>query len=134
MWNKLALFLRLLAAIIFLQTLYFKFSGAPESVWIFTKLGVEPWGRFAAALSELVAAILLLIPATARLGALMGLGIISGALASHLFVLGIVIQDDGGLLFGLAVTTFVACAGLLVGGRKRTAGDPNRTDLASASQ
>lgn len=101
---------RLTAAVILLQTLYFKFSGAPESVYIFTKLGIEPWGRYATGVAELVAAALLLSRCHAWLGALLALGIISGALASHLTVLGIEVQGDHGLLFALAVTVFVTSA------------------------
>lgn len=98
---------RLTSAIILLQTLFFKFSGAPESVYIFTKVGLEPWGRYGSGAVELVAGILLVSRCHAWLGALLSLGVISGALFSHLTVLGIVVQDDGGLLFALALTVFV---------------------------
>lgn len=109
--------LRILAAGILLQTLYFKFTGAPESVYIFSSLGLEPWGRIGSGIGELVASILLLVPATVALGAVLTLGILSGAIASHLFVLGIEIQGDGGLLFGLAVVVF-ACAAVLLATRR----------------
>ena len=89
------------------QTLFFKFTAAPESVYIFSKLGLEPWGRIGSGVAELVAAILLLIPTTAALGSLIALGVIVGALGAHLTKLGIEVQGDGGLLFGLAVTVFV---------------------------
>lgn len=102
--------LQLVAAVIFLQTLFFKFTGAPEPVFIFTTLGAEPWGRIGSGIVELIAAILLLIPRTAAYGALLGLGVISGALLSHLTVLGIDVQGDGGTLFVLAVVVFVCCA------------------------
>jgi putative oxidoreductase len=102
--------LQLVAAVIFLQTLFFKFTGAPESVFIFTTLGAEPWGRIGSGVVELIAAILLLIPRSAAYGALLGLGVISGALLSHLAVLGIDVQGDGGTLFVLAVVVFVCCA------------------------
>lgn len=101
--KNIILVLRLIAAIILLQTLYFKFTGAPESRFIFSALGVEPWGRWFAGLCELVASLLLLWPSTQLLGALAALGIMGGALVSHLFVLGIVVQNDGGLLFSLAL-------------------------------
>jgi uncharacterized membrane protein YphA (DoxX/SURF4 family) len=101
---------RLVAAVILLQTLFFKFTGAPESVYIFTKVGMEPWGRYASGGVELVAAILLLSSCHAWLGALLSLGVISGAIFSHLTVLGIVVQDDHGLLFILAVIVFAAGA------------------------
>lgn len=105
--------LRVIAAVILAQTLFFKFSGAEESVYIFQTLGMEPWGRLGSGVAELICAILLLVPRTAWLGALGGLGVISGAILSHLFVLGIEIKGDGGLLFGLAVAVFVCCAGVL---------------------
>lgn len=97
----------ILVAILFLQTLYFKFSGAPESVYIFTELGMEPYGRIGTGIIELLVAALLVIRSTSFIGAIVGLGVITGAILSHLFVLGIVVQDDGGLLFGMAVLIFV---------------------------
>lgn len=100
---------RTVAAVILFQTLYFKFTGAPESVYIFTKVGLEPWGRYASGVAELFAAILLLVPRTAVIGALLAAGVMVGAIGSHLTKLGIVVQDDGGLLFALALTVFV-CA------------------------
>jgi putative oxidoreductase len=98
--------LRLTAAFILLQTLFFKFTGAEESVYIFSTLGVEPWGRYASGLVELVTAILLLVPATAALGGVLTVGVAAGALMSHLTVLGIEVKGDGGLLFALALTIF----------------------------
>ena len=94
-------------AVILLQTLFFKFTGAEESIYIFEKLGMEPLGRYGSGVAELVASLLLLIPATASVGALMALGIISGAIVSHFTVLGIEVQGDGGTLFGLALAVFV---------------------------
>jgi uncharacterized membrane protein YphA (DoxX/SURF4 family) len=101
---------RVAAAIILLQTLYFKFTGAPESVYIFSTLGAEPVGRIASGVIELIAAILLLIPRTAGWGAVLGLGVMSGALLAHLTKLGIEIQGDGGELFYLGIAVFVCCA------------------------
>ena len=101
---------RIVAAVILAQTLFFKFTGAEESIYIFTKVGLEPWGRYGSGVAELIAVILLLTPRFAWAGALLALGVISGALVSHLTVLGIVVKDDGGLLFGLAITVFVTCA------------------------
>lgn len=98
---------RITAAVILGQTLFFKFTGASESIYIFTRVGLEPWGRYGSGIAELIAAILLLTPRFAWAGALLALGTITGAIFSHLTVLGIVVQDDGGLLFGLAVTVFV---------------------------
>jgi len=101
---------RIVAAVILAQTLFFKFTGAEESVYIFAKVGLEPWGRYGSGVAELIATILLLTPRFAWAGALLALGVISGALVSHLTVLGIVVKDDGGLLFGLAITVFVTTA------------------------
>ena len=101
---------RIVAAAILLQTLFFKFTGAEESIYIFTKVGMEPWGRYASGAAELIAAVLLLTPRFTWAGALLSLGVISGALASHFTVLGIVVKNDGGLLFGLAVAVFVCSA------------------------
>lgn len=104
---------RLAAAAILLQTLFFKFTGAPESVYIFTKVGLEPWGRIGSGFVELIAAVLILMPRTTWLGAGIALGVIGGAIMSHLTVLGIVVMDDGGLLFILAVITAVCAVVLL---------------------
>jgi uncharacterized membrane protein YphA (DoxX/SURF4 family) len=101
---------RIVAAIIMVQTLYFKFTGAPESIYIFTTVGMEPAGRIGSGVGELIASILLLIPATSWLGALMGLGVISGAIFFHLTKLGIEVQGDGGQLFIYAVIVFICCA------------------------
>jgi len=100
--------LRISSAAILLQTLFFKFTGAPESIYIFTKVGAEPWGRIGSGIIELIAAILILTPRFSWLGSLLALGVMAGAILSHLTVLGIEVQGDQGLLFGLAVTVFVA--------------------------
>jgi putative oxidoreductase len=105
--------LQLIVAGILLQTLFFKFTGAAESVYIFSTLGAEPWGRIGSGVVELIAALLLLYPATVTLGALLSLGVITGAIVSHLTLLGIEVQGDGGLLFFLALAVFVASAGIL---------------------
>ena len=99
---------RAAAAVILLQTLYFKFTGAEESVYIFTKVGLEPWGRYATGVAELFAATLLLFPRTVWLGAVIAAGAMLGAIGSHLTKLGIVVQNDGGLLFTLAIIVFAA--------------------------
>jgi uncharacterized membrane protein YphA (DoxX/SURF4 family) len=101
--------LRITCAVIFLQTLFFKFTASEESVYIFSALGMEPYGRIGSGVAELVAAILILIPRTTIYGALLGLGILGGAILSHIFVLGIEVKNDGGLLFGLAVMAFLCC-------------------------
>lgn len=101
---------RITAAVILVQTLFFKFTGAPESVYIFTKVGMEPWGRYGSGVVELIASILLLTCRFTWAGALLAMGVISGAIVFHLTVLGLVVQDDHGLLFGLAVTVWVTSA------------------------
>ena len=106
--------LQVLSAAILGQTLFFKFTAAPESVYIFTTLGVEPWGRIAAAVSELVAVVLLLVPRTTVIGAAMSIGIMLGAIGAHFGPLGIVVKDDDGLLFALAVTVFVSSVIILL--------------------
>lgn len=93
---------RVIAAVILLQTLYFKFTGAPEAIKIFTALGVEPWGRITLGIIELITALLILIPTTSTIGALIGIGLMIGAIVIHITVLGISSSGDGGLLFGLA--------------------------------
>jgi uncharacterized membrane protein YphA (DoxX/SURF4 family) len=109
--------LRLIAAIILLQTLYFKFTAQAESVELFTQLGMEPWGRIGTGIAELITAILLLIPRTTLLGALMGVGLMSGAIFFHLTKLGINFGGDA-ILFSYAVITFVCCSCLIVIFRK----------------
>jgi hypothetical protein len=102
--------LRAIAAVIMLQTLFFKFTGAPESIYIFTKVHMEPWGRYGTGTVELIASLLLFSRCHAWLGSLLALGVMSGAIMSHLTVLGIVVQNDGGLLFGMALTVFLTSA------------------------
>lgn len=104
------LVLRILAAVILLQTLFFKFSGAEESIYIFETLGVEPFGRYASGIIELLAAILLLVPATQAIGAIISMGVMAGAILSHLVFLGIEVKGDGGLLFSLALVVFISGA------------------------
>ena len=117
--QHIAWVLRIIASSILLQTLWFKFTGAPESIYIFSILGVEPYGRIGTGIVELIVAILILIPRTTWLGAIGGCGVMSGAILSHLFVLGIEVKGDGGLLFGLALITLICCLGLLYMNRNR---------------
>jgi hypothetical protein len=112
---------QLLIAGILLQTLFFKFTGAEESVYIFSTLGrflglagVEPWGRIGSGVIELIASLLLMVPATVSMGALVAMGVMGGAIVSHLVVLGIEVKGDGGLLFGLALAAFAGSAIVLV--------------------
>ena len=108
--------LRGIAAVILLQTLFFKFTGAKESVYIFTTLGMEPWGRIGSGVAELIASILLLLPQTVVFGAILSLGVISSAIFFHLTKLGIALPlvDDHGELFALAVIVFVCSAVVLI--------------------
>ena len=101
--------LRLLAAVIMLQTLYFKFSAHPQSVKLFTELGMEPWGRIGTGIFELIASILILNPRTTGYGAVLGMGLMAGAIFFHLTKLGIVFDGDA-VLFTYAVTVFICCA------------------------
>ncbi len=102
-----------LAALIMAQSLFFKFSAAPESLYIFEKVGLGDAGRIGTGVAELVAAALLLIPRTAWLGAVLGVGLMGGALLSHLTLLGIEVQGDGGYLFFLALVVLLSCLGVL---------------------
>jgi len=111
--------LRIVAAVILLQTLFFKFSASLESVYIFSAVGIEPWGRIGTGVAELVAAVLLLIPSTIALGSVMGIGIMLGAIATHLFVLGIEVMNDGGQLFIYALIVLIACCILLLQNRQQ---------------
>jgi uncharacterized membrane protein YphA (DoxX/SURF4 family) len=104
---------RIAAALILLQTLFFKFTAAPESVYIFTKFGLEPYGRIGSGIAELIAAVLILMPATTWIGAGLALAVMFGAIFSHLTVLGISVMGDGGLLFGLALAVAICSAVLL---------------------
>jgi len=105
--------LRIVSAYILMQTLGHKFGGSEESRFIFTTVGMEPWGRYASGIIELIAAVLLIIPATVAFGALFALGTMSGAIFFHLTRLGIEVMGDKGLLFYMAVVVWVSCAILL---------------------
>jgi uncharacterized membrane protein YphA (DoxX/SURF4 family) len=105
---------RLIAAFIMGQTVFFKFTAAPESVYIFSTLGMEPWGRIGIGVLELIASVLILIPYTTAFGAIAGLGLMSGALFFHLTRLGIVVQNDSGQLFAYALVVFISCIILVV--------------------
>jgi hypothetical protein len=111
--------LQLTVAVILLQTLFFKFTAAEESVYIFSTVGqyvpgAEPWGRVGSGVIELIAALLLVVPATVSVGALITMGVMASAIATHLTILGIEVKGDGGLLFGLALTAFVGSLVVLV--------------------
>ena len=108
--NRATWAMQLVVAGILGQTLFFKFSGAPESVYIFETLGAEPWGRIGSGLVELLAVVLILTPRRAAYGAVLALGVMGGAIGSHLTLLGIEVQGDGGALFGMAVLVFALSA------------------------
>ena len=113
-WHAVGIWaLRLLPAVILLQTLFFKFSGAEESVYIFSTLGMEPWGRIGSGVLELIAALLLLYPRTTFIGAGLAAGVMAGAIFFHLTRLGISVKGDGGQLFIYALLTFISCIILL---------------------
>jgi uncharacterized membrane protein YphA (DoxX/SURF4 family) len=105
--------LQIAAALILGQTLFFKFTGSAESVYIFETLGMEPWGRYLSGVMELAAVVLLLIPRAAVIGAALALGVMAGAIASHLGPLGIEVEGDGGLLFALALVVASSSAAIL---------------------
>ena len=105
--KKLLLFLRIFIAIILLQTLRFKFLAHPDSVYIFSSLGLEPYGRIGIGVMELIASILLFPKRTTWLGALLSVGLMAGALFSHLTQLGIEVKNDGGTLFYMALLTWI---------------------------
>ena len=107
--------LRLVAAVILLQTLFFKFTGAPESVYIFSTLGAEPWGRIGSGIVELIASVLLLTPRTVVFGAALAMATMAGAIGSHIAKLGIALPavGDRGELFALAVIVLLCSAAVL---------------------
>lgn len=122
MKNKIILWIaKLLVVVILGQTLFFKFIGAEESIYIFTKLGIEPFGRIGSGIVELVASILILIPRTTLIGALLAFATMIGAIVSHLFVLGIEVQNDGGTLFTLAIITAISSFYLIYHERNKIA-------------
>jgi hypothetical protein len=106
--------LQLAVAIILFQTLFFKFTGAEESKYIFSTVGAEPWGRIGSGILELIAVVMLLTPSTVTVGAVLAIAAAGGAILSHLTKLGIVVKDDGGLLFALAIAVFISSAIILL--------------------
>lgn len=119
--SKLQWSARLIAAAILFQTLFFKFTAAPESVYIFEQLGVEPWGRIGSGIVEAIAIALMLVPGDQRItafGGLLTMGVMGGAIGSHLTKLGIEVQGDGGTLFALAMVTLL-CGAVVTWGHRR---------------
>jgi uncharacterized membrane protein YphA (DoxX/SURF4 family) len=107
----------LIVAIILLQTLFFKFTAHPQSVKLFTELEMEPWGRIGTGILELIASALILLPRTTGIGALLGLGLMSGAIFFHLTKLGIYFDGDP-ILFMYALISWFACLILVIWHRK----------------
>ena len=113
-WTTMGVWaLRIIAAFLLLQTLFFKFTGADESIYIFSTLGMEPWGRIGSGVLELIASILILFPRTTFIGAGLGAGLMAGAIFFHLTKLGISVMNDGGQLFIYALLVFISCVVLL---------------------
>jgi hypothetical protein len=117
--NLLNLVLRIIASGILLQTLYFKFTAQPESVFIFSQLNAEPWGRIATGVLELFTSILLLMPSRYIFGAILGFSLMIGAIGSHVFVIGLSVMNDSGKLFSLAIIVLVCCLALCFLAHKR---------------
>jgi len=118
MFTRKLLIIRIIIAVLLLQTLYYKFSAHPDSVYIFTQIGLEPFGRVGIGVLELIAAILIIIPRTIWIGSLLTIGIIGGAIIMHLTLLGITINNDGGLLFYMALIVFLLSLIILINERK----------------
>ena len=117
--NLLLWLSRVVAALIMLQTLYFKFTGAAESKFIFSQVGMEPEGRIATGIAELIASILIVIPKTSIVGASLALFIMIGAIATHISILGIEVMNDGGQLFIYAVIVAIASFYIILKQTKR---------------
>jgi len=111
--------IRLVPAVILLQTLFYKFSAAPVSVYIFESLGLEPVGRIGIGVLELIAAAMILLPRTSILGAVLSLGLMMGALFSHLTVIGVNVHNDGGQLFALALIVALFSVFILIAERSK---------------
>ena len=113
MKKYLPLIFIIIVSIILIQTLRFKFTAHPDSVYIFETVGLEPYGRIVIGILELIAGVLLIIPKTVWIGTILTLGVIGGAIFMHLTKLGIEINNDGGILFSTAILTFILAAYLL---------------------
>ncbi|MFY7672439.1 DoxX family membrane protein [Tenacibaculum sp. MEBiC06402] len=120
MKTRLPLILKIIAAVIMLQTLFFKFTGAQESIDLFTKVAGEneQLMRIGTGVLELIASILLFIPRRVWLGAALTVGLMGGAIFSHLTKIGITHNNDGGTLFMMAVITLISGGILLFFNKK----------------
>jgi len=106
--------LSLIAAMILLQTLFYKFTASPVSVHIFNLLKVEPWGRILTGIIELIAGVTLIFRRTSIYGAILAFLLMVGAILSHILVLGISIKDDSGMLFIMAIVVFTCSLSVLI--------------------
>jgi len=117
-------------AFVFIQSLFYKFTGAPESIYIFSTVGgwlglswFEPVGRYIIGLGELLASTLLFVPMLRPAGAALAVCIMTGAIVFHLFSpLGVVVFDDGGLLFGMACGVWISGALIVIMERSKARG------------
>lgn len=116
-------FLAIFSALILLQTLFFKFTAHPDSVLLFTELGMEPWGRISIGVFELIAGFLLLNPKTMAYGSVLSFGIISGAVFFHVFIIGVEVNNDGGALFAMAIAVFLSSIVIIILNRERLISD-----------
>lgn len=114
---KLTLTAQGVAAMLLLMASIGKFSGDPGSVEVFVSLGMEPTGRYLIAAIELVAALLLMSP-LAALGSVIVVGVMCGAIIAHVTQLGLVVNDDGGMLVGMLAAVLLCSVYVLVSRRK----------------
>ncbi len=113
MKNYIIFGLRIIVIIILVQTLRFKFTAHPDSVYIFTTVGLEPYGRIGIGIIELIISFLLIFPKTVWLGSGLAVGVMGGAIIMHITELGIVVNEDSGILFYTALVTFAVSLLLL---------------------
>jgi len=104
---KISWIAQVVAALIMCETLFYKFTGAEESIYIFSTIGIEPWGRYMVGGLELIASILLIIPMSVWIGAMLTAFLMLGALFFHITKLGFIVRDDNGELFFLALIVFL---------------------------
>ena len=104
---------RIVATLILLFTFYYKITGSPESVHVFSEADMEPYGRYSVAIAEFVAAMLIIIPRTSLAGALLAVVIMICVIASHIFVLGIQVMNDRGRHFIAAVVVAI-CSMIII--------------------
>ena len=107
---------QLIAVVIMGQTLFFKFTGHPETIAIFEEKLNMPGGQYVIGIAELIACILLLIPTSVAYGALLGAGLMTGAIIGHITHIG---WEGNHLTLGImAIITLVSCISVLIIRRK----------------